>query len=86
MKLVLITTWMESVNLMDAIKAGDGIQRSDSSITLLFSTQLTFDLIMSPRDISILGIHPYCVYYTYINIISIDASFYSLFTQFCHQK
>ena len=52
------------------------IERSDLSIILLFCIQLTFDLIMSPMDISRLGIHPYRVYYTYINIISMDATFY----------
>ena len=48
---------------MDVIKVVDDIERSDLSIILLFCTQLTFDLIMSPRDISRLGIHPYRVYY-----------------------
>ena len=66
------------MNLMGVIQAGDDIKRSDLSIILLFCTHLTFDLILSPRDISRLGIHPYCVYYTYINIMSMDASFYSI--------
>ena len=66
------------MNLMDVIKAGDDIERSDLSIILLFCTHLTFDLILSPRDNSRLGIHPYRVYNTYINIISMDACFYSI--------
>ena len=57
---------------------GDDIERSDLSIILLFCTELAFNLILSPRDISRLGIHPFCVYYTYINIISMDTSFYSI--------
>ena len=72
------TSWIVSVNLMDAIRAGDDIERSDLSIILLFCAQLTFDLILSPRDTSRLGIHPCRVYYTYINIISMNAGFYSI--------
>ena len=34
-------------------------------------------VLMIP-DIFMYGIHPFRVYYTYINIISIDASFYSI--------
>ena len=59
-------------------KEVDGIGRSGLSIILLFCAQLTFDLILSPRYISRLGIHPYRVYYTYINIISMDTGFYSI--------
>ena len=56
---------------------GRGWHRQDClSTILLFCTQWTFDLILSLRDISRLGIHPYRFYYTYINIISMDASFY----------
>ena len=55
-----------------------GIERSDLSIIFLFCTKVTFDLILSPSDIFRLGIHPYCVYYTYINIVNIDAGFYSI--------
>ena len=54
------------------------MERGDLSIVLLFCTQLTFDLILSPNDISRLGIYPYRVRYTYINIISMDTSFYSI--------
>ena len=46
------------------------------SIIKLFCTQDTFDLVLSPGDISRLGTHPYRVYYTYINIISMDAGFF----------
>ena len=48
------------------------------SIILLFCTQLSVDLILSPRDSSRLDIHPYRVYYTYINMITMDARFYSI--------
>ena len=69
---------MISVKLMDALLAGDDIERSVLSNMLLFCTQLTFDLILSHRDIFRLGIHPYRFYYTYWNIFSIDASFYPI--------
>ena len=48
------------------------------SIVLLFCTQFTFDLILRPRDNFRLNIHPYRFYYTYINIFSMDASFYPI--------
>ena len=38
---------------------------SDLSIQLLFFTQLTFGLILDPRDISRLGIHPFCLLHIY---------------------
>ena len=44
----------------------------------VFCTQLTFDLILRPRGISRLGIYPYRFYFTYRNIISMDASFYPI--------
>ena len=70
---------LDSVSKFNGCYIGrDDIERSDSSIILLFCTQLTFDLIMSPRDVSRLGIRPFRVYYTYINIISMDAGFYSI--------
>ena len=56
---------------------------------MLFCTHLTFDLILSPRDISRIGIHPYRVYYGNISIIGMDAGFYSILpskvkiSQFC---
>ena len=73
---------MISVNLMEALYAGDEIERSVCSNVLLFCTQLTFDLILSHRDIFRLGIHPYQFYYIYWNKFSIDASFYPI----CHKK
>ena len=75
---ILSTSWIVSVNLMGVTSAGDDIERSDNSIILLFCTHLNFDLILSFRSIFRLGIHPYRVYYTYIKIISMDASFYSI--------
>ena len=42
-----------------------GHRKEDLSIFTLFWTQLTFDLILRPQDISRLGIHPYRFYYTY---------------------
>ena len=44
----------------------------------LFCTQLTFDLILRPRYISRLGIHPNRFYYTCRVVNSMDASFYSV--------
>ena len=41
---------------------GDDIERNVLSIILLFCAQLTFDLILSPRDISRLGIHSYLLH------------------------
>ena len=48
------------------------------SIFLLFCTQLTFDLILRPRDIFRFDIHPISVFNTYKNLMSIDASFYPI--------
>ena len=50
---------------MDALQAEDDIEMSVLSNILLFCNQLTFDLILSHRDIFRLGIHPYRFYYTY---------------------
>ena len=47
---------MISVNLMDALQAGDDIKRSVLSNILLFCTQLTFDLNLSHRAIFRLGL------------------------------
>ena len=71
------TSWIVSVNLMDVIYVGVDIKRSHLSVILLFCTQRTFDLILSPRDIFRPDIHSFRVYYTYINVNSMDASFYS---------
>ena len=66
------------MNLMDALQAEDDIEMRVLSNILLFCDRLTFDLILSHRDIYRLGIHPYRVYYTYWNIFSMDASFYHI--------
>ena len=64
---------------MDVIYAADYIESRVLSIILLISrTHLNFDLILSPRDISRLGIYSYRGYFTYIKMIYIYASFYSM--------
>ena len=56
----------------------DDIERSFLSNILLFCTQLTFDLIPSHGDIFRHAIYYYQFKYTYWNIFSMDASFYSI--------
>ena len=46
------------MKLMGIIWSEDGIERKCLSMFVLFCTQLTFDLILRPRDIFRLGIHP----------------------------
>ena len=66
------------MNLKNTLQARDDIERSVLSNIMLFCTQLTFDLILSHRDIYRIGIHPYRFNYTYWNIFSKDASFYPI--------
>ena len=50
-----------------------------NSITIFsFCTHLTFNLILRPRRISRLGIHPYGCWHTPRNTISMNATFYSI--------
>ena len=66
------------MNLKNTLQAGDDIERSVLSNIMIFCTQLTFDLILSHRNIFRLCIHPYRFNYTYWNIFSKDASFYPI--------
>ena len=56
----------------------DDIERSVLSNILLLCTQLTFDLILSYRDIFRLGIYHYRFYCTYWNTFSMIVSFYPI--------
>ena len=62
---------------MGIIWSEDYIER-EPLFFVLFCTQLTIDLILRPRGISRLGIHPYRFYYTCRDLISMDDSFYSI--------
>ena len=67
------------MNLMGIVWSKDDIERMFVYF-VLFYTQLTVEQILRLRDISRLSIHPYWFYYTYRDIISMDASFYHILT------
>ena len=59
---ILSTSWIVSVNLLEIIWSEDKIESSVLSIFVLFCTQLTFDLILRPSDISRLGMPRQCFF------------------------
>ena len=65
-----------SMNLMGIMWSEDVIERSVCHFLCYFCTQLTFDLVLRPRVI--FSVHHYRFFYTYRNIISLDAGFYPI--------
>ena len=74
---ILSTLLIVSMNLMGIMWTDDD-RKESLSIFVLYCTQFTFNLILRPRVISRLGIHPYWFYYTYRDMTSMDANFYSI--------
>ena len=74
---ILNTSWIVFVNLMGIIWSEDCIERVFVYFcVILYSVDLW--PYLRPRDISRFGIYPYRLYYTCRDIISMDASFYSI--------